>query len=278
MSVQREAPEPQTSLPHAAGMAPELICYPTETDPPKLVPARPEREWMDLTDQRYAYRCIPLSIAMRKPGEWQTYDVVWTAPTFNADGTVKTPAYVTAFHNGVLVQDHTRLEGGTGHMTRSRPEPFSAAGPLKLQDHGNPVRYRNIWYRPLPPRPVEGGTDGYLTTEAATAKRKELAASIRQDAEKLTKPTDQMLRLAESLEYDKDEPTFQKVSQMAEQYVANVKQLPADQLTSKKDEVRHVRDAFRFLAKFKVLPPDYEPRTQLEEIIKAQRWDEKKKS
>lgn len=219
----------------------------------------------------------PMVNALRPPGEFQTYDIIFRRPIWK-DGKEIDPGYVTVFENGVLVQDHTRLEGGTGHMTRSRPEPFPGAGPLKLQDHGNPVRYRNIWYRPLPPRPVEGGTDGYLTTEAATAKRKELAASIRQDAEKLTKQTDQMLRLAESLEYDKDEPTFQKVSQMAEQYVANVKQLPADQLTSKKDEVRHVRDAFRFLAKFKVLPPDYEPRTQLEEIIKAQRWDEKKKS
>jgi hypothetical protein len=219
----------------------------------------------------------PMVNALRPPGEFQTYDIIFRRPIWK-DGKEIDPGYVTVFENGVLVQDHTRLEGGTGHMTRSQPEPFPAAGPLKLQDHGNPVRYRNIWYRPLPPRPVEGGTDGYLTTEAATAKRKELAASIRQDAEKLTKPTDQMLRLAESLEYDKDEPTFQKVSQMAEQYVANVKQLPADQLTSKKDEVRHVRDAFRFLANFKVLPPDYEPRTQLEEIIKAQRWDEKKKS
>ncbi|HTL45038.1 MAG TPA: DUF1080 domain-containing protein, partial [Vicinamibacterales bacterium] len=56
---------------------------------------------------------IPLANAMRKPGEWQVYDVIWTAPTFNEDGTVKTPAFVTAFHNGVLVQNHYQLQGET---------------------------------------------------------------------------------------------------------------------------------------------------------------------
>ena len=63
---------------------------------------------------------IPLANAMRKPGEWQVYDVVWTAPTFNADGTVKTPAYVTAFHNGVLVQNHFELKGETLYI--GKPE------------------------------------------------------------------------------------------------------------------------------------------------------------
>ncbi len=58
----------------------------------------------------------PLVNANRKPGEWQTYDVIWTAPVFNADGTVKSPAYVTAFHNGVLIQNHTELKGETVYI------------------------------------------------------------------------------------------------------------------------------------------------------------------
>lgn len=218
----------------------------------------------------------PLVNALRPPGEYQTYDIVFRRPIYK-DGKEVDPGHVTVFENGVLVQDHTRLEGGTGHMARAKPGPFPEAGPLKLQDHGNPVRYRNIWYRPLPPRPVEGGTDGYLTTEATMAKRKELAANIRQDAEKMdsANPLRQMLRFAESLVYAKDDATFQKVEQMAAQYVAGLKQLSADALKPKKDEVKHLRDVFRYLARFKIIPTDFAPKTQIEEIVKEQNWDKK---
>jgi hypothetical protein len=93
----------------------------------------------------------PLVNACRRPGEWQTYDIVWLAPRFEGDSVV-TPAYATIFLNGVLVQYHRELIGGTSHR---RLAPYAAhppTGPLELQDHGNPVRYRNIWYRPIDPR------------------------------------------------------------------------------------------------------------------------------
>jgi hypothetical protein len=189
------------------------------------------------------------------------------------------PGYVTVFVNGVLAQDHTPLEGPTGHMGRTKPQPFPATGPLQLQDHGNPMRFRNIWYRPLPPRSVDGGTDGVLSTEAAMAKRRQIAASLRQDAEQLkdaSRPLPQMLRLMESLEYEKDEPTAQRVEQMAGAYVAALKALPTDQLAPKKDEVRQVSDAFKFLARFRVLSASFGPKTDLETMIKEQGWDKKK--
>ena len=94
---------------------------------------------------------IPLANAMRKPGEWQTYDVVWTAPTFNADGTVKTPAYVTAFHNGVLIQNHFELKGETLYIGKPEYKKYDTA-PIKLQSHGDPsppISFRNIWVREL---------------------------------------------------------------------------------------------------------------------------------
>jgi Domain of Unknown Function (DUF1080) len=93
----------------------------------------------------------PLVNANRKPGEWQAYDVVWTAPVFNADGSLKTPAFVTAFFNGVLVQNHFELKGETRYIGQPFYKKYDAA-PLKLQAHGDksePISFRNIWVREL---------------------------------------------------------------------------------------------------------------------------------
>jgi hypothetical protein len=220
----------------------------------------------------------PLVNPLRPPGQFQVVDIVFRRPVWK-DGKELDPGYLTVFINGVLVQDHTPLEGGGGHKGRSKPRAFPEKGPLKLQDHGNPVRYRNIWYRELPPRAVEGGTDGYLSTEATMAKRKETAALIRQDAAKLANPGNpmpEMLRLAESLYYEKDEPTLKKVEQWAAQYAAGIKQTPADKLESKKDEVKRMNGIFQYLAKAGVVPNDFAPRMDLEKVIKDQGWDKKK--
>jgi hypothetical protein len=92
---------------------------------------------------------IPLVNASRPPGEWQSYDIFFRAPHFNADGSVKTPAYVTVVHNGVLVQDHFEIKGGTVYIGQPKYERHGDREPLQLQDHGNPVAYRNIWIREL---------------------------------------------------------------------------------------------------------------------------------
>jgi hypothetical protein len=95
---------------------------------------------------------IPLVNASRKPGEWQIYDVVWTAPTFNADGSLKTPASVTAFHNGVLIQNHVELKGETVYIGKPEYKKFGPGAPIKLQAHGDPsepISFRNIWVREL---------------------------------------------------------------------------------------------------------------------------------
>ncbi len=94
---------------------------------------------------------IPLANACKKPGEWQTYDIIWTAPRFNDDGTLKSPARVTAFHNGVLVQNNYELKGVTMYIG-SPVYTKHGASPIKLQDHGDPsepISYRNIWIREL---------------------------------------------------------------------------------------------------------------------------------
>ncbi len=90
----------------------------------------------------------PLVNACRRPGEWQSYDIVWTAPRFDG-GRLVSPAFATVFFNGVLVQYHRRLTGPTTHRRVLEYEAHPPTGPLRLQDHGNPVRFRNIWYRQL---------------------------------------------------------------------------------------------------------------------------------
>ena len=96
-------------------------------------------------------RFPPLVNASRKPGEWQTYDIFFTRARFRPDESVETPAYVTVIQNGVLVQSHTAILGDTGHRIDPKYKDLTPTGPLGLQDHGNPVRYRNIWVRPLEP-------------------------------------------------------------------------------------------------------------------------------
>lgn len=90
----------------------------------------------------------PLVNASRKPGEWQVYDIVVNAPRYK-DGKIETPAYATVFHNGVVAHNHTAILGSTQHKVLPGFVERGTTGPFKLQDHGNPVRYRNIWVRPL---------------------------------------------------------------------------------------------------------------------------------
>jgi Domain of Unknown Function (DUF1080) len=93
----------------------------------------------------------PLVNPSRKPGEWQSYDVAWTAPTFNEDGSLKTPAYVTVLFNGVLVQNHFELKGQTFYIGKPVYNKYDSA-PIKLQahgDHSEPLSFRNIWVRNL---------------------------------------------------------------------------------------------------------------------------------
>ena len=94
---------------------------------------------------------IPLANPARRPGEWQVYDVVWTAPVFKPDGSLNTPAYVTVFFNGVLVQNHFELKGQTLYIGKPFYKAYDTA-PILLQAHGDPsppISFRNIWVRQL---------------------------------------------------------------------------------------------------------------------------------
>jgi hypothetical protein len=91
----------------------------------------------------------PIVNAAREPGQWQTYDIIWLAPRFDEKGKLIRPAYLTLLWNGVVVHYHTPLLGPTRHGGVARYSPHPPVGPLRLQDHGMRVRFRNIWYRPL---------------------------------------------------------------------------------------------------------------------------------
>jgi hypothetical protein len=113
----------------------------------------PEGQCASIYNQR-----PPMVNASRKPGEWQTYDIIFTAPRFGADGKVRKPAYVTVLHDGVLVQNHTEILGSTHY---DRPNEYARHAeklPLVLMYHGDPVRFRNIWVREF--KELEGKPGG----------------------------------------------------------------------------------------------------------------------
>jgi len=207
----------------------------------------------------------PAANPLRGPGQWQSYDIIFRRP-IEKDGVIYEGSQ-TVLINGVVVQDSTPLEGGGGHLKRSKPRAFPEKGVLKLQDHGNPVRFRNIWYRELRKRPVDGGTDGALSPAATTAKRDEIAANIRADA--ATKNgKDKMLRLFESLYYATDDVTSKEANFMAERFVTMVKTAPA----VNKDNAKQVAKAFKYLIKHQLLPADFPPAVELAQLIEANDW------
>jgi hypothetical protein len=97
----------------------------------------------------------PLVNASRKPGEWQAYDIIWRAPRFDEQGELLSPAAITVLHNGVLIQNHFELLGDTPFNRAPAYRPHGEKGPISLQYHGNPVRFRNIWVREIKPLPSQ---------------------------------------------------------------------------------------------------------------------------
>ena len=215
----------------------------------------------------------PMANPLNAPGTWQVCDIIFRRPLFDGDKEID-PGSLTVFINGVLVQQDTPLEGGGGHRGRTKPRPFPEKGPLKLQDHGNPVRYRNIWYRPLPKRAAEGGDTSVMSEAATAAKKAEIAASLREDAAgKAGK--DQALRYMESLCYAPDDAAAAKAGAWLSGFIAEVKGLAADRQEAKKGDVMQVNNAVQYLVRHKFLPDTFAAKAALEGIIKERGWDKK---
>jgi len=98
------------------------------------------------------YKQTPPAVnATRPPGQWNAYDIFWTAPRFGDDGSLTSPAFITVMHNGVLVLNHFELLGDTPFNRAPKYSAHPPKGPISLQDHGNPMRFRNIWVREFKP-------------------------------------------------------------------------------------------------------------------------------
>jgi hypothetical protein len=95
----------------------------------------------------------PMVNASREPGQWQIYDILFEAPVFSLEGKIETPAKLTLMHNGVYLHNRREYYGPTGGGVVPQYRTLTPAAPIRLQNHGNPVRYRNIWIRPLPTQP-----------------------------------------------------------------------------------------------------------------------------
>jgi hypothetical protein len=216
----------------------------------------------------------PHANALHAPGEWQIYDIIFRRPIFK-DRTLVDPGRLTVMMNGVVVQDSTPLEGGGGHMARSKEHPFPPKGPLKLQDHGNPVRYRNIWYRPLPPRGVDGGSNGSMPPEAAAAKKKEIAANIRTAAAK-KEGNQKLLGLMESLCYEQDAAALKEVETMTAAWLEDIKKTPAAEMEGRKSEVMHLYGPVKYMVRWKFLPDTFPAKAEIEKMIKDNGWDKEK--
>lgn len=218
------------------------------------------------------YGVMPPAVnALRPPGEWQSYDIIFRRPIVR-DGEVLDPGSLTVLLNGVVVQDNTALEGGGGYKARQPlNRVFPEKGKIKLQDHGNPVRFRNIWARPLRPRALDGGTDGRLSMEATLAKRAEIAKSIRSDAEDRD-GVDKALRLLESIVYSEDKQARAQAEQLIQAYLNQYSEAAPDLVESYKDKMLELDRALQYLKKFNYIDEDYEALVTVDRIARERGW------
>jgi len=219
----------------------------------------------------------PLVNACRRPGEWQTYDIIFHQPIWDGDK-VKHPGTVTVIHNGVLTQDHWEFEGLSTHCQRKPLKPYANKLPLRLQDHGNPMRFRNIWIREIPSRYANTTHGGPAANEAdVMALRQKTAAKLFEvahpaDADKVAA----LGRLLEVVGYDANDVYMKAVADVADAYLKDLAGLDKQKLQDRKGEIIGLRNSCNVLTRNKVVPEEFKLKAELQRII-AENGLEKKK-
>lgn len=241
-----------------------------ETDPSK--DPNPNPNYADGQASAVYAENPPLVNASRKPGEWQTYDIVFHQPIWK-DGKMIWPGSVTVFHNGVLTQDHWEMEGLTTHCNRRPLAPHATRLPLEFQDHGNPVRFRNVWIREIPSRYAN------TTHGGPAAKEADVMALRRQTADRLFRKIDTskmdaatLAALMEVVSYAKEGVWKDEFLKHAFAYRDWVKTLDAKAQQAHRAEITDLKRICNKLQKGGVLPPNCTLAAALGDICTKQGW------
>ncbi len=196
----------------------------------------------------------PLVNPTRRPGEWQTYDIVFHQPIFDGNRLVH-PGSLTVFLNGVLVQDHWELEGHTWHSRRAAQEkPPATKGSIQFQDHGNPVHFRNVWVRELPSRYANTTHGTFLAKEAdVMALRRETAAKLFAKIDQTKCGAEQVNQIYEVIAYAKDEPYLAACKKICAGYLAKLEAMDDKALDANKGAILSVKRSVDVLKRNKVV-------------------------
>ena len=198
----------------------------------------------------------PMVNPQRRPGEWQTYDIVFHQPVWEGEKLVH-PGSVTVFFNGVLVQDHWEMEGLTTHCKRRPLAPHAAKGPLKFQDHGCIVHFRNIWIREIPSR-WANTTHSTMSAKADDVMklRRETASKLyAQIADRDAVAAANVQALGEVIGYAREGEWEQQWKKIARAYAEKLGAMDEGARAAAKDEIESVRKAMGVLVRGKVVDP-----------------------
>lgn len=218
----------------------------------------------------------PLVNPTRRPGEWQTYDIVFHQPIFDGNRLVH-PGSLTVFLNGVLVQDHWELEGHTWHCRRAAQEkPPATKGSIQFQDHGNPVHFRNVWVRELPSRYANTTHGTFLAKEAdVTALRRETAAKLFAKIDQTKCEADQVNQILEVIAYSKDEPFLGACKKICAGYLAKLNAMDDKALDANKGAILSVKRSADVLKRNKVVE-NCPLCAKILSIVEQKGWNKKK--
>ena len=216
----------------------------------------------------------PMVNPQRKPGEWQTYDIIFHQSVFEGS-TLVHPGSLTVLFNGVLVQDHWEMEGITTHKVRKPLVPHAKKGPLALQDHGCTVHFRNIWIRPLPSR-WDNRTHSSMSADADSvmALRRETAAKLFAKLEKPLKPTvKNMMAMAEVISYAKEGEYAETWKNLAEEFHGVLDKMTDKELAAQKGDLILLRNQLDTLIKAGVVKQSCGTRIRINAASLRLKWE-----